>query len=167
MLPPIAQGAGGSSGRGGRGGSSSRGGRGGSSSRGGSVDAKAPSMTWKLAAKVEEKSKLGETEKFKIVIRKVATLNFHELLQFAQGKGMETDNVLNLNNTLSIVLRHVPSMLFTPVQQNFFTPEGIIIILNKGRIPMMGGLEIWRGYHQSVKAMMAGHLGINIDLASV
>jgi eukaryotic translation initiation factor 2C len=31
---------------------------------------------------------------------------------------------------------------------------------------MFGGLEIWRGYHQSVRGMMAGHLGINIDLAS-
>lgn len=105
-----------------------------------------------------EVSKEGETEKFKIVMRKVNTVSFHELMLFATGKGQETDNVLHSTNILSVVLRHVPSMLFTPVGQNFFTPEG--------RIPMFGGLEIWRGYHQSVKAMMAGHLGINIDLAS-
>ena len=31
---------------------------------------------------------------------------------------------------------------------------------------MAGGLEIWRGFHQSIKSLMAGHLGINIDVAS-
>jgi eukaryotic translation initiation factor 2C len=138
--------------RGGRGGA--RGGRGASSAD----RAKPPTMVWAPAAKCGPQTKLCDSEKFSVVVRKVNTVSFHELLLFAQGKGKETDNVLHCSNVLSIVLRHVPSMLFTPVGQNFFTPEG--------RIPMMGGLEIWRGYHQSVKALMAGHLGINIDLAS-
>lgn len=49
-------------------------------------------------------------------------------------------------------------MLYTPVGGEFYSPIS--------RTPISGGLEVWRGYHQSVRAMMAGHLGINVDIAS-
>ena len=35
-----------------------------------------------------------------------------------------------------------------------------------GRTPIANGLEVWRGFHQSTKALLAGHLGINVDVAS-
>jgi eukaryotic translation initiation factor 2C len=115
-------------------------------------------MIWKTPAKVEEISPLGKTEKFSIRIRKVAEVSFNDLFNFVNRKTHETEKAIQCSNVLSVVLRHIPSMLFTSVGPNFFTPEA--------RVPVKGGLEIWRGYHQSVKAMMAGHLGINIDIAS-
>ncbi|KAH9251607.1 hypothetical protein BASA81_010516 [Batrachochytrium salamandrivorans] len=91
-------------------------------------------------------------------VRKVGRINFHDLLMFTSGRGAETESVMQASTVLAVLIRHVPSMLFTPVGANFFTPEG--------RKPITGGLEVWRGYHQSVRSMMAGHLGINIDVAS-
>jgi eukaryotic translation initiation factor 2C len=70
----------------------------------------------------------------------------------------ETENVLHASSALSVALRHVPSMLYTPVGSEFYSPIS--------RTPISGGLEVWRGFHQSVKALMAGHLGINVDIAS-
>ncbi|KAH6601413.1 hypothetical protein BASA61_001975 [Batrachochytrium salamandrivorans] len=99
-----------------------------------------------------------KTEVMKIVVRQVARINFHDILMFTSGVAPETESVMHASVALAVLIRHVPSMLFTPVGANFFTPEG--------RKPIGGGLEIWRGYHQSIRSMMVGHLGINIDVAS-
>jgi eukaryotic translation initiation factor 2C len=117
---------------------------------------KAPSLTLTAARIIPAGTK--NTEKVQVTMKRVTSINVGRLLQFAQGKCSEDDSVLQAYQCLQVALRHVPSLLFVPVQSNFFTPEG--------RTPISGGLEIWRGYHQSVRAMMAGHLGINIDLAS-
>ncbi|KAJ3325485.1 hypothetical protein HDV06_004344 [Boothiomyces sp. JEL0866] len=100
----------------------------------------------------------GNVVSVKATIKKTSTFNLHQLLLFAQGKSRETENVLSCSTALSVLLRHVPSMLFTPVGSNFFTPND--------RVPISNGLEVWRGYHQSIKAMMAGHLGINVNVCS-
>ena len=161
-IPPISANRPSSSGRGGRGrGGGDRGrGRGRGGSQGGSAPAVQPtlSLAWTPPKETPEKSKEGETEKITITIKEVAVVDFHHLMQFMQGKAPETSQSMTGAMVLNILLRHVPSMLFVPVGSNFFTPEG--------RIPMVGGLEIWRGYHQSALSLMAGHLGINIDLAS-
>lgn len=57
------------------------------------------------------------------------------------------------------MINYIPSVLYTPVNSStFFSPIG--------RTPIAGGLEVWRGFHQSVKCLLAGHLGINVDVAS-
>lgn len=72
--------------------------------------------------------------------------------------GSESENFLSASNALSVALRYVPSILYVPVFNEFYSPVS--------RVPITGGLEVWRGYHQSVRVLMAGHLGINVDIAS-
>ncbi|KAJ3300746.1 hypothetical protein HK104_006045 [Borealophlyctis nickersoniae] len=95
---------------------------------------------------------------FKVVLRKTATIDFHELLLYAAGKGPESDAVQHAVTALSTVLRHAPSMTYTSVGANFYTPHD--------STPLTGGLEVWRGYHQSLRVLMAGHLGVNVDVAA-
>ncbi|KAJ3275401.1 hypothetical protein HDV01_000693 [Terramyces sp. JEL0728] len=137
-----------------------RGGRGGfRGGRGGHTQHHAPLvMDLKPAVVYTKETVVGKSITLKFVMRKTATINLHELLLFAKGKCTESENVLHAATALSVVLRHIPSMLFTPVGSNFFSPIG--------RTPISGGLEVWRGYHQSVRSLMAGHLGINIDIAA-
>ncbi|EGF76744.1 hypothetical protein BATDEDRAFT_92312 [Batrachochytrium dendrobatidis JAM81] len=154
VIPPLDYGGGRDTfdgGRGGRGGG--RGGRGGG--RGG-FSSQPPRTVIQLPP--PSFNPVIQTEPLKITVRKSVRISFHELLLFTTGKGPETEEVMHATSALSILIRHVPSMLFTPVGANFFTPEG--------RKPISGGLECWRGFHQSIRSMMAGHLGINIDVAS-
>ncbi|RKO88986.1 Piwi domain-containing protein [Blyttiomyces helicus] len=145
-LPAAASG-----GRGGRGGGArgSRGGRGGG--RGGRGGGAPP-------AEPRPEGAPHDSEIFKVELKKVSTIDFHELLLFMAGKGPETENCLHAVTALSTVLRHVPAMCFTAVGANFYTP--------RDTAPLSGGLEVWRGYHQSIRVMMAGHLGVNVDVAA-
>ena len=46
---------------------------------------------------------------------------------------------------LDVVMRHLPSMTYTPVGRSFFSsPEGYYH-------PLGGGREVWFGFHQSVR----------------
>jgi eukaryotic translation initiation factor 2C len=148
VLPPVV-----TQGGGGRGGA--RGGRGGSNvSRSEVVH---PSM--KLTdVKILQKTTSKEYETVKVTFKKVATIELQRLLKFAAGETKEDDLVLTASASLSVFLRYIPSLLFVSVGSNFFTPEN--------RIPLAGGLEIWRGVHQSFKSLLAGHLGINVDIAA-
>jgi eukaryotic translation initiation factor 2C len=96
----------------------------------------------------------SERETFKVTLKKSATMQMHSLLLFTQKKAQETEEVLHALTCLSTVLLHLPSMMYTNIGSNCFTPQN--------KTPISGGLEIWRGYHQSIRAMMAGHLGINV-----
>ena len=93
-----------------------------------------------------------------ISLKQTSEINLAELLRLARGQTVQSDVTLHGETALSVLLRHVPSMLFTPIGPNFFTP--------KDRQPITGGLEIWHGYHQSVRPMQNGKLGVNIDLAA-
>lgn len=117
-----------------------------------------------------EESAKGGFERFKFAIRKVKELSMHSLLMVAQRKciiilfffnnvfiAAEDSSSMETANALSALLRYVPSLLYVPHKAEFFSPVS--------RVPISGGLEIWHGYHQSVKAIMAGHLGVNVDIA--
>ena len=46
---------------------------------------------------------------------------------------------------LDVVMRHLPSMTYTPVGRSFFSsPDGYYH-------PLGGGREVWFGFHQSVR----------------
>ncbi|KAI8818718.1 Piwi domain-containing protein [Fimicolochytrium jonesii] len=158
--PPMPeQPQGGSSGRGGRGGS--RGGRGGS--RGGFSPVMSRPVTAGPPAKAKGPAagavkRPSQTEEVKIVIKQVAKIDFHSLLLFMTKKGPEDETALHATTALSTVLRHVPGLTFVTAGANFYSPED--------RTHISGGLEIWRGYHQSIRVMMAGHLGVNVDVAA-
>ena len=101
---------------------------------------------------------VGKMESFKIQITKVANVIFDDLVNFSQGKGPENETTLHALTCLSTVLHYTPSINYASVGSNFFSSR------DSSRIS--GGLEIWRGYHQSIRALMAGHLGINVDLTN-
>lgn len=57
---------------------------------------------------------------------------------------------------LDVVMRHLPSMTYTPVGRSFFsTPEGYYH-------PLGGGREVWFGFHQSVRPSQ-WKMMLNID----
>jgi eukaryotic translation initiation factor 2C len=156
-LPPSAPATPASAGRGrGRGGPRGGGPRGGHHGGGSSHSSRPISLV--LRPVTVERPGQRDTERFKVKMKLVADLNLGRLLEFCNKKCPEDATVTHATQCLSVVLRYVPSLLFVPVGSNFFTPEG--------RVPISGGMEVWRGYHQSIREMMAGHLGINIDLAS-
>ncbi|KAI8906430.1 Piwi domain-containing protein [Gorgonomyces haynaldii] len=138
--------------RGGRG----RGGRGRGGGRESDRPTRAPSVFQTATSNPTDVVK--REEKVKVVIRRVAGVILHDLLKLAQGKDPETESTLHGSNALSVALRHVPAMLYVPVGANIFMPHG--------RVSISGGLEIWQGFHQSVRVMMAGHLGVNVDVAA-
>jgi len=57
---------------------------------------------------------------------------------------------------LDVVMRHLPSMTYTPVGRSFFSsPEGYYH-------PLGGGREVWFGFHQSVRPSQ-WKMMLNID----
>ncbi|KAJ3182043.1 hypothetical protein HDU87_000383 [Geranomyces variabilis] len=98
------------------------------------------------------------TEEVAIHIKKVAQVDFHSLMQFVAKRGPENEAALHTITAFTAVLRHVPGMTFVTAGANFYSPED--------RTHISGGLEIWRGYHQSIRVLMAGHLGVNVDVAA-
>lgn len=66
---------------------------------------------------------------------------------------------------LDVVMRHLPSMTYTPVGRSFFSsPDGYYH-------PLGGGREVWFGFHQSVRPsqwkMMLNIDGENIILTQI
>ena len=68
-------------------------------------------------------------------------------------------HLLILNNfpqALDVVMRHLPSMTYTPVGRSFFSsPDGYYH-------PLGGGREVWFGFHQSVRPSQ-WKMMLNID----
>ena len=136
----------------------SSGGRGG---RGGNVPRPTQlefDLTLAPANVLNEETVRGSYEKITISLDHSADIALSRLMDYTAGRCSEDESVITAATCLAVLLRHVPAMVYVNVGMNFFTPES--------RIPMAGGLEIWRGYHQSLRAMMAGHLGINVGLAA-
>ncbi|KTG37073.1 hypothetical protein cypCar_00007877 [Cyprinus carpio] len=86
----------------------------------------------------------------------------HEVLT-----GRSTPDPLNLDKPIStnpvhavdVVMRHLPSMRYTPVGRSFFSsPEGY-------DHPLGGGREVWFGFHQSVRPAM-WKMMLNIDVSA-
>ncbi|KAJ3034410.1 Protein argonaute 10, partial [Rhizophlyctis rosea] len=157
----YSSGRGGYGGRGGGGGRGGRGGRGGGRGNyGGDVGRggyQAPASRRPSIPSSQPTTPLP-TETITIRIKKVATIDFHELLLFMSGKGPETEHAMHAQAALNTVLRHVPGLSFIPVGGNFYT--------SLEKTPISGAVEIWRGYHQSIRIMQAGHLGVNVDIAA-
>ena len=60
---------------------------------------------------------------------------------------------------LDVVMRHLPSMTYTPVGRSFFSsPDGYYH-------PLGGGREVWFGFHQSVRPSQ-WKMMLNIDVSA-
>ncbi len=60
---------------------------------------------------------------------------------------------------LDVVLRHQPSMMYTPVGRSFFSPPANYYH------PLGGGREVWFGFHQSVRPSH-WKMTLNIDVSA-
>ncbi|TRY78962.1 hypothetical protein DNTS_014719 [Danionella cerebrum] len=104
----------------------------------------------------------GKDRPFKVTIKFVSLVSWHLLHEVLTGRSMpeplELDKPISTNpvHAVDVVLRHLPSMKYTPVGRSFFSaPEGY-------DHPLGGGREVWFGFHQSVRPAM-WKMMLNID----
>nr|XP_023668880.1 protein argonaute-3 [Paramormyrops kingsleyae] len=107
----------------------------------------------------------GKDRPFKVSIKFVSLVSWHLLHEVLTGRGMpeplELDKPISTNpvHAVDVVLRHLPSMKYTPVGRSFFSaPEGY-------DHPLGGGREVWFGFHQSVRPAM-WKMMLNIDVSA-
>ncbi|KAF7723040.1 Eukaryotic translation initiation factor 2C [Apophysomyces ossiformis] len=94
---------------------------------------------------------------FKIRIKKAGEINMEELRRFLNGQSALTPNCLTAIMVLDVVIRHLPSMMYSTVGRSFFTPHD--------KRPLPNGAEVWQGYYQSARPT-AGKMMINIDVSA-
>ncbi|KAI8647337.1 Piwi domain-containing protein [Parasitella parasitica] len=94
---------------------------------------------------------------FKIRIKKAGEINMEELNLFLQGKSACTTNCLTAIMVLDVLVRQVPSSLYTTVGRSFFP--------GTEKSPLPNGAEVWQGYYQSVRPTI-GKMMVNIDVSA-
>lgn len=91
---------------------------------------------------------------FRVAIKWQAQVSLFALEEALEGRTRQIpfDAIL----ALDVVMRHLPSMTYTPVGRSFFsTPDGYYH-------PLGGGREVWFGFHQSVRPSQ-WKMMLNID----
>ena len=78
--------------------------------------------------------------------------------KLCQGKTMIIPN--DAIQALDVILRHLPSMKYTPVGRSFFSPP-----VDNSDNGLGGGREVWFGYHQSIKPSK-WKMSLNIDVSA-
>ncbi|KAF8888340.1 argonaute-like protein [Infundibulicybe gibba] len=104
-----------------------------------------------------ETSSTRPPKTFKVRLTKVATINPELLSRFIQGQQSQDNQVLTALTALNVVIRMDPTAKYPFNVRSFFTPEG--------KKPIGGGIELWRGYFQSVRPTI-GRLVVNVDIAT-
>ncbi|KAF5390572.1 hypothetical protein D9757_002737 [Collybiopsis confluens] len=94
---------------------------------------------------------------YKIRITEVAQINPEVLQRFIAGKQSHDNAVLTAITALNVVIRMEPTMKYPFNVRSFFTDQE--------KKDIGGGLELWRGYFQSVRPA-SGRMLINIDISS-
>uniref|UniRef100_A0AAV2K7A0 Argonaute linker 1 domain-containing protein n=1 Tax=Knipowitschia caucasica TaxID=637954 RepID=A0AAV2K7A0_KNICA len=107
----------------------------------------------------------GKDRPFKVTMRFVSLVSWHMLHEVLTGRAVaepvDLDKPISTNpvHAVDVVLRHLPSMKYTPVGRSFFSsPEGY-------DHPLGGGREVWFGFHQSVRPAM-WKMMLNIDVSA-
>ncbi|KAF5344152.1 hypothetical protein D9758_008884 [Tetrapyrgos nigripes] len=94
---------------------------------------------------------------YKVRLTHVATINPEVLQRFIAGKQSIDNAVLTSITALNVVIRMEPTMKYPFNVRSFFT--------NRETKDIGGGLELWRGYFQSVRPGV-GSMYINIDIST-
>ncbi|KAJ7068346.1 argonaute-like protein [Mycena amicta] len=94
---------------------------------------------------------------YKIKLTHVAEINPEVLRRFVEGDASHDNAVLTAITALNVVVRMQPSMDFPFNVRSFFT--------NKETKDIGAGLELWRGYFQSVRPGL-GKMLINVDIST-
>lgn len=100
----------------------------------------------------------GKDRQFKVMIRFEAKVSLFALEDALQGKVMNVpyDSI----QALDVIMRHLPSLRYTPVGRSFFSPPQIDFAN-----PLGGGREVWFGFHQSVRPSQ-WKMSLNIDVSA-
>lgn len=92
---------------------------------------------------------------FRIKVKKVGVLSMALLRQFLDGQLNYTPH--EILQAIEIILRQSPASKFTTVGRNFYTGGQVV------KIP--GGVEVWKGIFQSIRATN-GTLLLNCDVSA-
>lgn len=60
---------------------------------------------------------------------------------------------------LDVLIRHMPSILYSTVGRSFFTPQG--------SRPLPNGAEVWQGYYQSARPTQGKKLKLKYSLCMI
>ena len=90
----------------------------------------------------------------KVTIKWVSQVSMYTLQQALLGACNQIP--FETIQALDVVLRHLPSMKYTPVGRSFFSPP------DRTSIPLEGGREVWFGFHQSIRPSQ-WKMMLNID----
>ncbi|KAG9467896.1 hypothetical protein GDO78_014093 [Eleutherodactylus coqui] len=99
----------------------------------------------------------GKDRIFKVSIKWMALVSLQALHDALTGRLPSVP--FETIQALDVVMRHLPSMRYTPVGRSFFTAsEGCAN-------PLGGGREVWFGFHQSVRPSL-WKMMLNIDVSA-
>ena len=99
----------------------------------------------------------GRERQFTVDVKFESRVSIFELLSAMEGRARTMPE--NAANAVDVVLRHLPSMLYTPVGRSFFSPP------TNYYHPLGGGREVWFGFHQSVRPSH-WKMTLNIDVSA-
>lgn len=94
---------------------------------------------------------------YRIRLNKVAVINPELLQGYIKGRQSYDPAVLTASQALNVVIRMMPMQTYPFNSRTFFTEVG--------KKPLKGGVELWRGYFQSVRPAIERIL-INIDIST-
>ncbi|KAJ7228592.1 argonaute-like protein, partial [Mycena pura] len=94
---------------------------------------------------------------YKIKLTHVAEINPEVLERFIDGDQSHDNTVLTAITALNVVIRMQPTMTYPFNVRSFFT--------NRETKDIGAGLELWRGYFQSIRPAM-GKMLINVDIST-
>ncbi|XP_021965366.1 protein argonaute-2 isoform X2 [Folsomia candida] len=99
----------------------------------------------------------GKDRVFRVQIKWVARVSLYALEEALEGRSRTIP--YDAIQALDVVMRHLPSMTYTPVGRSFFSsPDGYYH-------PLGGGREVWFGFHQSVRPSQ-WKMMLNIDVSA-
>uniref|UniRef100_A0A8C2TG00 Protein argonaute-2 n=1 Tax=Coturnix japonica TaxID=93934 RepID=A0A8C2TG00_COTJA len=99
----------------------------------------------------------GKDRIFKVAIKWMSCVSLQALHDALSGRLPSVP--FETIQALDVVMRHLPSMRYTPVGRSFFTAsEGC-------SNPLGGGREVWFGFHQSVRPSL-WKMMLNIDVSA-
>lgn len=99
----------------------------------------------------------GKDRVFRVAVKWVAQVSLYALEEALEGRSRTIP--MDAIQALDVVMRHLPSMTYTPVGRSFFSsPDGYYH-------PLGGGREVWFGFHQSVRPSQ-WKMMLNIDVSA-
>ena len=101
---------------------------------------------------------VGRDRVFRVGIRWQAQISLYALEEALEGRSRKLCGASI--DALDVVMRHLPSMRYTPVGRSFFSAP-----LDGYSHPLGGGREVWSGFHQSVRPSH-WKMMLNIDVSA-